>query len=883
MTISAGTRLGPYEILAPIGSGGMGEVFRAKDTRLDRSVAIKVLPSHLSSNPQLRERFDREARAVSALNHPNICTLHDVGHEGGIDYIVMELLEGESLADRLVKGPLPVEQVLRYGVQIAHGLDKAHRQGIVHRDLKPGNVMITKSGAKLLDFGLAKSVTGLSAMGGATDLATAQKPLTQEGTILGTFQYMAPEQLEGEEADARTDIFALGALLYEMATGQRAFAGKTRTSLIAAIVSSEPPPISQLQPLTPPALEHVIRKCLAKERDDRWQSAHDIAEELKWISEVGSQAGVTAIPGRRRHLSRILFPAISLLLLGAAITLGTLLVRERADRPGRLVASLEAPPSYKFSTIDGGPAISPDGRHVAFVARGEKGEKNLWVRPLSSYEARALPGTEDAAWPFWSPDSRFLGFFAGGKLKKVSLKNGLPEILADASGPLGGTWSEEQVIVFSTRVQSRLMKVPASGGVAETVNIESGEVAVSPWFLPGGRRLLYTSFRSFGEAEGVYVGSLDGSERKLVLAGAYSNCQYASGYLLFSRDGDLRAQPFDLKGEKTTGDAVRIADRIQYNADSASGLFSASSNGMLTYLPGGSANLSEIAWVDRQGKDLEVISTSDMYYSPRLSHDQTRIAYDLSDHTTAKGDIWIRDMRRGVTSKLTYEPANESGPLWSPDDAQIYYFSEQSGRPQIYVKPSGGVGQARQITKDPARTFPLAVSPDGKLIAVSHVDPKKPDPNIYIVDLSAQKTSPFLATPAFETDISFSPDGRWVAYTSNESGRFEVYVQNFPNAQGKWLVSQSGGSEPAWRQDGGELYYVASDRKLMAVPIKLGETFEAGAAVPLFEVHLRVGGFVRQYDVTRDGQRFLLNRTVGDDLAAPMTLVQDWTEGLRKR
>ncbi|MDQ6799276.1 MAG: protein kinase [Acidobacteriota bacterium] len=866
MTVAAGTRLGPYEVIAPIGAGGMGEVWRGRDTRLDRSVAIKILPAELAQNAQFKLRFEREAKTISQLSHPNICTLYDVGE----NYLVMELLEGESLADKLTKGPLALEQVLRYGVQIADALDKAHRAGIVHRDLKPGNIMITKAGAKLLDFGLAK--------GGAPidlDGATQHKPLTQEGTILGTFQYMAPEQLEGEEADARTDIFGLGAVLYEMATGHRAFEGKTKTSLIAAIVTGEPKPMSHLQPLTPPALEHVVRKCLAKDRDDRWQSAHDIAEEMRWISEAGSQA--VAAPSRRR--TKFGWPALSVLLLLSTVVLAALLLHRRPARRDRIESSIELPPGARFSGVDGPMALSPDGRYLAFVALNSKGQSSLWIRSLSSAKPREIAGTDDGSYPFWSPDSHSVAFFAQGKLKRIAVEEGTPETLADVFAPGGGTWGRDGTILFSSHSQSSILKVRATGGPVETVPTQRSMRQVNPWFLPDGKRFLYTSFRAYGDPEGIHLGYLDGGKPKLIVLGAYSNCAYDAGFLLYSRDGDLRAQPFDLRSEKTTGDPKRIVDRVQYNADGAVAVFGVSQNGILTYMPGGEAGMTELVWTDRHGRQVGTIGGPEMYYSPRLSHDKKRIAFDLSDRITAKGDVWVHDLVRGRSSKLTYQPANESGPIWSPDDRRIYYFSEQNGDPDIFEISSKGAGQAQADSSGAGRKRTLDVTPDGKFVAIELSDPKKSDADVYLLNVADHKLVPLLTSAANETDAAFSADGRWIAYTSDESGRNEVYVRTFPEMRGKWLVSNGGGGQAAWRADGREMYYVSGDKKLVAVPVTLSESFEAGTAEQLFDINLR-GVRVRQYDVMPDGQRFIVNRIVAAEVSSSVRLIENWTEGL---
>ena len=870
--MTPGTHLGPYEMLAPIGAGGMGEVWRARDTRLDRSVAIKVLPVDFAQNAQLKSRFEREARAISQLNHPNICTLHDIGNDGGVDYLVMELLEGETLADRVARGAMPIAEVLRYGAQIAGALDKAHRSGIVHRDLKPGNIMITKSGAKLLDFGLAKTASVI-----ALDGPTQLKPLTEEGTILGTFQYMAPEQLEGEEADPRTDIFALGAVLYEMATGKRAFDGKTKTSLIAAIVQSEPPPISAIQPLTPPALEHVIRKCLAKDREDRWQSAHDIAEELKWVSEAGSQAGVAApLIAKRKSRERMVWIAAVLVAAGAAI----FFARRQLPPPPRVESAVVAPEGVAFSYAGGSIALSNDGRQVAFVGRNSDGKSQIWVRSLGSSVSRALAGTEDASFPFWSPDGKSVAFAAGDKLKKVSVAGGSPETLAATTRFLGGSWNQRGDILFAS---NGIQRVSAAGGKVEVMIAAKNRTLSSPRFLPDGHRFSFTSTRGFAQADGVYSASLDAREETMVLPGVYSNAAYAPpGFILYSRDGDLRAQRVDAKTLKAEGDPIRLADHVQYDADAKSALFAVSENGCLIYLEGEGAGKSELVWVSRDGKDLSTLAPPAMYFSPRLARDEKRVAVDSSDQQLGSGDIWIFDLARAVSTRLTYDPANESAPVWSPDDRRIFFFSEKRGHLDLYARASSGTGTEELLLADSTSKIPLAVSPDGRLLAYEVFDPSGKNTDIWIMQLATRKASPLLTSPFNEKDLDFSRDGKWIVYSSDESGRNEIYVQQFPDSTGKLIVSRGGGSMPAWSGDGRQIYYISPERKMMSVPVSLGASFDAGTPVSLFSARLRDIPF-RQYAASREGSKFLLNRSVGEESSRPMTLVQNWSAQLEHR
>ncbi|MEO6260839.1 MAG: protein kinase, partial [Thermoanaerobaculia bacterium] len=699
MTLASGSRLGPYEITGTLGAGGMGEVYRARDTRLERSVAIKVLPAELAQNAQFRSRFEREAKTISSLNHPNICTLHDFGHDNGVDYLVMELVEGESLADRIERGPLPPADVLRYGGQIAEALDRAHRAGIVHRDLKPGNIMLTKHGAKLLDFGLAKNaVTAMS-----PESATIQKSLTAEGTIIGTFQYMAPEQLEGMEADPRTDIFALGAVLYEMASGRRAFDGKTRTSLIAAIVSSQPTPIAELQPLAPPALDHVIERCLAKDPADRWQSAKDVAEELKWISEKGSQVGVAApLAMRRKTRERLAWTLSSLLAVATMVFASLWLLLQRQPHP-RLESSILPPEKVQFAFDNGSLVISPDGARVAYAGRGTDNRAALWIRPLNAGSSQMLAGTEGASYPFWSADSRFVGFFAGGKLKKIDANGGPPQTLCDAGNGRGGSWGRDGTIVFAPTDRDPLSRVPSSGGQATAVTQLSNEEFSHrfPWLLPDGKHFLFLaqSLKSTQDRGRIMVGQLDSKEVKSLLSANSPVVYSTAGYVLFCRERSLLAQRFDPEKLLLSEEPFPIAEKIQTFANTASAIFSVATNGMLVYQTGSAGVISQLGWLDRAGKPLGVIGTPADYYRPRLSHDGKRIAVEIVDEQIGTSDLYIYDLVRNTPTRLTFEPSPDTGAVWSPDDQFIAYSSDQPGQAfrSIMKMKSSGAGSAQLV------------------------------------------------------------------------------------------------------------------------------------------------------------------------------------------
>jgi len=880
--VTPGTRLGPYEILEPIGAGGMGEVFKGRDTRLDRSVAIKILPPEFAQNAQLKLRFDREAKIISQLEHPHICRLYDVGEatisetpavtgmpvEAGppLSYLVMELLEGESLADRLMRGPLAVGDVLKYGVQISEALDRAHRQGIVHRDLKPGNVMLTKAGAKLLDFGLAKSAAG-ALVGSTTSLdgATEHKPLTEQGAIVGTFQYMAPEQIEGMEADARTDIFALGAVLYEMATGKRAFEGKTKTSLIAAIVTVEPKPITDILPLAPPALEHIIRKCLSKDPEERWQSAHDIAEELRWIQESGSQAGVaTTIAVRRVHRERLAWTAAAVAgALGMVAAIGYVRRAPRQEPASRFV--IAAPPQTSLNPFDElGMELSPDGRRVAFVAISSDGRRQLWVRPFSDFDARALPETFDASYPFWSPDSRSIAFFAGGKLRKIDAAGGPPQVICDAPSGRGGSWGKDGTILFAPNVYSAIHAVPASGGVAKAITQLHSATEVThrwPHFLPDGKNFLYVVRpKGSGGSRGpgrLMIASLDSGAAKLLMEEA-TNTVYTNGHLLFGRDQRLMAQPFDLEEQKLTGDAfVVVGEKLSYWEPKNLVVFSATPAGALVYLPE-TPPLADLRLFSRDGKQLESIAGDSLLgYGARFSPDGSRIAYSLGDRTTGRGDVWLYDVTRKRSTRFTFQPGSYWSMAWAPDASRLYFASSPQSIGNVYQKPLKGSAAIQPLIETGFWQLGVNVSPDGRTLAFSQQSGEARY-DLWLLRLGG-KPEIFLRTPFDEIDPNFSPDGRWIAYTSQESGRSEVYVRPAEGTPDQWQVSAAGGLAPRWRRDGREIIYISPDGKLHAVPVQTAASFEAGEPKELFSAGPAGDAyFTALQDISPDGQQLLL-------------------------
>jgi serine/threonine protein kinase/Tol biopolymer transport system component len=874
MDVSTGSRLGPYEILTRIGAGGMGEVFKARDTRLERSVAIKVLPAELAHNAQFRTRFEREAKTISQLNHPHICTLHDVGEESGTSYLVMELLEGESLADRIARGPNPLSEVFRIGTQIAEALDRAHRAGVVHRDLKPANIMLTRSGAKLLDFGLAKS----GAIDIAADGATQHKPLTQEGTILGTFQYMAPEQLEGTEADARTDIFGLGAVLYEMATGQRAFVGSTKTSLIAAIVSQDPKPLAQVVPLTPPAFEHVVSRCLAKNPDDRWQSAHDIAEELRWIAEAGSQAGVaTPVVTRRRSRERLAWSLAALLAIALA-AVAWMYGRTAREAARSFTFDVIPPKDMRFNAIgdeSGATVVSPDGTQAVFsVATGSQSQ--FWIRNLSTGDTKALPGTEGASFPFWSPDSRDVAFYSGGALKRIAVAGGAATNICASPQGRGGTWGKDGTIVFSTDVQSGLVRVPSTGGTPAAVtklDPQKHSTHRWPWFLPDGKHFLYLAANHqnpTGVNNGVYVGSLEGGEPRLLLP-TVANAIAAGGYLLFLRDQTLMAQPLSDSGV-LQGEPAAVAENVLYDAGIWRSAVSASDSGLLVYHTGRASAVSLLRWVDRAGKELAAVGEPSSYWDIDLSPDGKKVAMTVGD---PQREIWIYDLERNTRTRFPVEQAWAGTAVFSPDGSTVYFDVVRNARGEILARRVTGGGETR-VTPTVELSGVRSISPDGKSLLAD-------DRLGRLVRYPINPTGPAqILTPGASQDgyPTYSPDGKWIAYMALHRGRSEVFVMSATDRTQKWQVSPSGGMIPRWARNGSEIFYIDSANRLVSAAVEsAGVDLAIGALTTLFAFNPRPQS--RCYDVSPDGQRFLIN-TVTEQESPNAVAVSNWKARLKR-
>ena len=885
MPLAPGTKLGPYEISGPLGSGGMGEVYRARDTRLERSVAVKILPAQFSADPVRKQRFEREAKTISSLNHPHICVLHDVGHQDGVDYLVMECVEGETLAKRLEKGPLPLEQVLKYGAQIADALDKAHRAGIAHRDLKPGNIMLTGTGAKLLDFGLAKSVAPLSAA--TITSASPNSPVTEQGTIVGTFQYMSPEQVEGKELDGRSDIFSLGAVLYEMLTGQRAFQGKSQLTVASAILEKEPIPVSTAKPMTPPALDHIVKRCLAKLPDERWQCAGDLASELKWIIEGGSQITHSVLAsGSRRSWRGVAVWSAGCLLLATVTGLVVWNVKPTPPRPvSRTLIALS--PGQRLAGLDQpAVALSPDGTQLAYVA-AQGGTQEIYLRAMDSLEARAVPGTEGAVNPFFSPDGQWLGFFADQKLKKLSVNGGAALTLSEAPQPHGGTWTSQGTIVFAPMQVSPLQQMPEGGGVPQPLTrLNRGEVTHRrPDFLPGGGAVLFAvAPNTFNwTLARVVVQSLGTGERRDLIQGATHPRYALSGHLLYAQAGNLMAAPFDLQRLALSGAPVPVVEGVLQSTSTGAAQYSISGTGTLIYVSGGiQASQRKLVWVTRNGTEQPVAAPPRAYLFPRLSPDAKRVAAGIADQET---QIWQYDLLRETLSRFTFEGKVNLSAVWSPDGKRVAFQTTKDGQTNIFWQRADGSGGLERLANSEFVQVPMSWSPDGQFLAYIEINPTT-GYDIWVLRLSDRKAQPFVRTPFSESAPRFSPDSHWLAYISNESGRYEVYVQPYPGPGGKWQISSEGGTEPVWNPNGRELFY-RNGSKMMVVDVAVQPSFAAGKPRLLFEAqqYLPSPATSPNYDVSADGQRFLMLKSseAGEAALTQINVVQNWFEELKRR
>jgi eukaryotic-like serine/threonine-protein kinase len=908
MTLQAGTRLGPYEIVAPLGAGGMGEVYRARDTRLGRDVAIKILPQHLMEMADAKQRFEREARAVSSLNHAHICTLHDIGHQDGTDFLVMELLEGETLAKRLEKGPLVGAELLRIAIEIADALEKAHRQGVIHRDLKPGNIMLTKSGAKLLDFGLAKSaIAGAGAAPPLSSLTqslnsagqTPTEPLTARGTVVGTFQYMAPEQMEGKETDARSDIFSFGTVLYEIATGRRAFEGKTTASVIAAILEREPPAISSVQPMSPPALDRVVKVCLAKDPDERFQSMHDVKLQLEWIRDGGSQAGVAApVVAHRKNRERVAWAvAAALAIIAALLAYGFI---ARAPQPVSVSAEILPPEKTTFTLMNddaAGPLVlSKDGKELAFVAEGTNGDRSLYVRSPADKDARMIPDTDGAEYPFWSPDGESLGFYSNGKLRRVAVNGGPPVEICDAERMRGGTWLPDDTILFTPDITAGIFRVSASPGstpVEITRTSSAQDTNRWPYILPDGKHFLYlASSHSNPQASaqnGIYFASLDGKENRFVMP-AQSNVVYAHGELLFVQDGTLLARSFDPSTGKIGGEPVALAQNVSFNVSSWRAAFDASSNGALIYQPTNGLGGVKLLVMDRDGKVEQTINETDPLSNVRFSSDGRKLA--IQSRGGAQGyNIWILNLEKGTRMRLTFGYTTE-GFCWSGDGKSLYYvhvaYSPGKGSAptyEIHRQNVDGSGRDQMLFESKDRFYVSSVSrDDSKLLLVEPFGSLPLTTGIMDVGPNAEP-KPLLKEPVAAFRAGFSPDSKWVLYISAETRRYELYAVSTGGGDGQQLTS-TGALYWSWRADGKAIDYSTAEGSIYEMPVtETPKTLTVGAPRLLFDAHVpSTDQYTRQlWDATSDGQRFVVVASSENSNGALAELITNWPVLVKKQ
>ena len=883
MPLTAGTRLGPYEIVAPLGAGGMGEVYRARDSRLGRDVAVKVLPRQFAADPEFRRRLDREARTISSLSHPHVCALFDVGHHDGIDYLVMEYLEGETLHARLARGPLPVDQVLRVGIELASALAAAHQHGLVHRDLKPANIMLTRTGAQLLDFGLAKPA--LDGPGTSAGDATVSGPLTANGTLIGTYPYMSPQQLEGREADARSDIFALGAVLYEMTTGRRAFAGETSANVVAAILERDPAPISAVQPQVPAALETIIRGCLAKDPEERWQSAHDIKLQLETVrrrlaSGPGSDADVVAAPKPRTRRGLMAAAAlISLVLLTALLANAWRSATSSgagANTTPLVRASLLPPPQHWYTPNDF--QVSPDGTRVTFVAAGPDGTSTLWVSSLESSQSTEIPGTDGAASPFWSPDSRSIAFFAAGKLLRVDASSGAVQTICPARlHPGAGAWGASDVILFPSGVAGHLLQVPATGGTpAPATSVPSGDTGEAhrfPQFLPDGKRFLYVvSWRS-EERGGLYLGSIDARPAELVSSEIQNRAVLAGSHLLYADEGILYARAFDSVNGRLAGEP-RAVLRNEVVADWRFGdlPLSASDTGILVYQSRLAYN-SQLAWYERSGRETGPVGKPG-FSAPVLSPDGKRVAVNYDVDGTGASSTTILDLERNLPIPLP-RVGTHTAHAWSTDGRWIYYSAIRSGN-GIYRRRTDGSGEEEKVHESPMHLLVNSHSRTASKLLFMDFASGRGELREY--DLDARRAR----TIAPGAEGAYSPDGKWIAYLGFP-GRGILLTP--ADGQGSQIqVSGIEGSQVRWRIDMKELFYIADDKKLMSVPLtSRNGTLEPGPATALFQTRISQPRLVLfQYDATADGQKFLINSLPREDAAAPLTVMVNWTRQLER-
>ena len=877
----------------------MGEVYRARDEKLNRDVAIKVLPLAFSRDPERLLRFEQEAQAVGALNHPNILSVYDVTTHEGAPYVVSELLEGESLRDRIANATLPQRKAIDFGIQIVHGLAAAHEKGIVHRDLKPDNIFITRDDrVKILDFGLAKLIQAADAGKPQTDVPT-RRVHTDPGAVMGTVGYMSPEQVRSQPVDHRSDIFSFGAVLYEMLSGRRAFHRESAVESLNAILKDDPPELAETSAKINPALDKIVHRCMEKKPERRFHSAHDLGfalEALTAQSESAMSTVTTQVVTHNQTASGLLrrFSSawsgwiVAGVLLLLTLGLGWLYLSRPSTGDARVMRLSILPPE-KATLISGqAPTISPDGAHIVYVVTDANGRTMLYQCALDSTAAQPLAGTEGGGWPFWSPNSREVGFFAGGKLKKVDIAGGQPVTLADAPVPRGGSWNQDGLIIFTPAPPAPTLRVSAAGGAAtplNSVDMERGEYPRSfPQFLPDGRHYLFLSggSRKVGTRL-IGVASLDSPEVKTILTTDFTALYAKPGYLLFRREAKLMAQRFDAERLEVSGDPFPVAEQIGFDGLTYQTLVSASDQGVLAYQSLG-AGKTQLVWFDRADKKLGAVGEPGDYSDLSLSFDEKRLAFSRVDPDTGNSDIWLMDLASGSPSRFTFETAVDFAPIWSPDGQRIVFASLREGAPNLFQKMANGSGQEESLYKSPLAKLPSDWSADGRFVICGTVDPKTRW-DLWVLSVADQKWETFLQTPANESRAVFSPNGRWVAYESDESGKKEIYVQSFPASGAKWQISASGGSQPRWRRDGKELFYLSGDRKVTAVEVNTeAPTFAHGTPKALFDTPILKGEDHPgdQYAVTADGQRFLVNTLAEDRTYAPISLVLNWTAALKK-